>query len=73
MAIIHCGFVPHQNIFYKLQLISQRNVSFGKFHNEIIANRYTQIKVTYLDYNRLIQLTLDYENVRFFICILYSV
>ena len=25
MAIIHCGFVPHQSIMYKSGLISQRN------------------------------------------------
>jgi len=25
MAIIHCGFVPHEYIFYKLRLISTRN------------------------------------------------
>jgi hypothetical protein len=43
MAIIHCGFVPHQNIFYKLRLISkeeyflrkipQRNLSLDVSHN----------------------------------------
>ncbi len=37
MAIIHCGFVPHQNIFYKLRLISTRNNPIGFIHNEIIA------------------------------------
>jgi hypothetical protein len=37
MAIIHCGFVLNQNILTLTRLISTRNVSFGKFHNEIIA------------------------------------
>ena len=37
MAIIHCGFVPHQNIFYKLRLISIAENPSGFVHNEIIA------------------------------------
>jgi len=36
MAIIHCGFVSHQNIIYKLRLISIAENSIGFVHNEII-------------------------------------
>ena len=37
MAIIHCGFVPHQDIFYKLRLISIAENPNGFIRNAIIA------------------------------------
>jgi len=37
MAIIHCGFVPHQSLVYLTRLISKAENPSGFVHNEIIA------------------------------------